>query len=67
MNYFDNAIEDLGIPILRNWTTQEQVLPISVEIFEFDPKLLSTPKTLKDFVAQYKTKGKFWKETDKQK
>ena len=56
MNYFEGAIEDLGIPSSKNWTTQEQILPISVEIFEFDPKLLSAPKALKDFVAQYKEK-----------
>ena len=52
--YFENAIENLGSSILTNWTTQEQILSISVESFEFDPKLLSTPKTMKDFVTQYK-------------
>ena len=59
VNYFDNAIEDLGIPVLRNWTIQEQILPISIETFEFDPIWLSAPKTLKDLVAQYKNKRKF--------
>ena len=34
-----------------NWTTQEQILPISIETFEFNPKLLSMPKMLKDFVT----------------
>ena len=52
--HFENAIENLGSSILTNWTTQEQILPISAESFEFDPKLLSTPKTMKDFVTQYK-------------
>ena len=56
VNYFENAMEDLGYSILKNWTTQEQTLLISVEVFEFDPKLLSTPKTLKDFMTQYKNK-----------
>ena len=56
VNYFENIIEDLDFSILTNWTTQEQILPISVEILEFDPKLLSTPKMLKDFVTQYKNK-----------
>ena len=55
VNYFDNAIEDIGIPYR---TTQEQILPISIETFKFDPKLCSTPKTLKDLVAQYKNKRK---------
>ena len=36
VNYFDKALEDLGVPILRNWTTQEQVLPFSVESFEIN-------------------------------
>ena len=58
VNYFDKAIEELGIPVLRNWTTQEQVLPFSVEIFEISPHLLNPPKTLKDLVNQYKNKEK---------
>ena len=33
VNYFDDMIESLGVPILRNWTTQEQILPISVKSF----------------------------------
>ena len=28
VNYFDEAIEELGIPVMKNWTTQEQCLPI---------------------------------------
>ena len=56
VNYFENAIKNLGFSISKNWTTQEQILPISVEVFEFDPKLLSVPQTLKDFVAQYKNR-----------
>ena len=42
--YLENAIEDLGSSISTNWTIQEQILPILVENFEFNPKLLSTPK-----------------------
>ena len=56
VNYFENTIENLCFSISKNWTTQKQILPISVEVFEFDPKLLSTPQTLKDFVAQYKNR-----------
>ena len=47
-----------SVPVLKNWATQEQILPISVETFEFDPKLLSAPKTLTDLVTQYKNKKK---------
>ena len=52
--HLENAIEGLGSSISSNWTTQQQILPISVESFEFNPKLLSAPKTIKDFVTQYK-------------
>ena len=40
VNYFENTLEELGISISKNWTTQEQILPISVEVFEFDPKIV---------------------------
>ena len=46
INYFDDTIEELGIPILRNWTTKEQILPLSIETFEISPSLLNAPKTL---------------------
>ena len=58
LNYFDDAMEDLGIPILKNWTTLEEILPISVETFEISPSLLNAPKTLKEHVNQYKNKQK---------
>ena len=56
VNYFDDTIEELGIPVLRNWTTQEQILPLSIETFAINPNLLSTPKTLQDLVVQYQNK-----------
>ena len=34
----------------------EQVLPISLQTFNFDSKLLEAPKTLKGFVHQYQKK-----------
>ena len=37
-----------------NWTTQEQILSVSIENYDFDPTLLSTPKTMKDLVTQYR-------------
>ena len=67
VNYFKNAIEDLGFSISTNWTTQEQVLPILVEIFDFDPKLPSASRTLHDFVTQHKTKRKSWRKRNKKK
>ena len=41
---------------MTNRTAQEQILPISVQTFDFDSKLLSSPKTLKDCVTLYKNK-----------
>ena len=46
VNYFDDMIEELGIPVSQNWTTQEQILSLSLETFEINPTLLNTPKTL---------------------
>ena len=33
VNYFNDMIEELGIPISQHWTTQEQILPLSLEMF----------------------------------
>ena len=45
-NYFDDMIENLGIPVSQNWMTQEQILPLSLETFEINPNLINAPKTL---------------------
>ena len=59
VNYFDETIEEIGISALRNWTTQEQVLPLSTETFEINPNLLKAPETLRDLAVQYQNKKKF--------
>ena len=56
MHYFSSLTNELEVPILQNWTTYEQVLTISLQTFDFDSRLLEVPKTLKDFVYQYKQK-----------
>ena len=56
VNYFGNMIESSDIPFLRIWTTKEQILPISLESFEINASLLNAPKTLKDFVCQFRHK-----------
>ena len=53
MNYLDDMIEKLGIPILWNWTTHELILPFSLETLEISSNLLNTPKTLWDLAVQY--------------
>ena len=41
---------------MLNWTTQEQILPISLETFEISPNLINAPKTLQDLAIRYKNK-----------
>ena len=55
VNYFDNMMEELGIPVSRNWTTQEQILPLSLETFEINPNLLNALKTC-DLATQCQNK-----------
>ena len=33
VDYFDNLVESLDVPILKMWTTQEQILPIFLQNF----------------------------------
>ena len=56
VNYFDDMIEELGIPISQKWTTQEQILPLSLEMFEINPNLLNALKTLRELAIQYQNK-----------
>ena len=53
VNYFDDMIEELGIPVSQNWITQEQILPLLIETFEISPNLLNAPKTLRDLAVEY--------------
>ena len=64
MHYFHSLTEKLGTHISQNWTTQEQVFPMSLQTFEFDSKLLKVPKTLKDLVYQYKQEGQILNKTN---
>ena len=56
MNYFNDVSENLGKQISLNWTTQEQILLISLETFEISPNLINAPKTLRDLAIRYKNK-----------
>ena len=56
INYLDklaNLTESLEFPIIRNKTTFEQTLPISLNISKFDPTLLTTSSDLKEFINSY--------------
>ena len=56
LNYFDELIDTLDIPVFHNITKQEYVLPISLESDGFDEELFSAPKMLRDLVEKYKQK-----------
>ena len=56
LNYFDELINTLDIPVFHNISRQEHILPISLESDDFDEELLSAPKTLRELVEQYKQK-----------
>ena len=64
MYYFDSLTDNLDTHISENWTTEEQVFPISLHTFKFNSKLMKTPKTLKDLVSQYKQKGQILNKTN---
>ena len=56
VNYLDkfpNLTESLEFLIIRNKTTFEQTLPISLNISKFDPTLLTTSNDLKEFINSY--------------
>ena len=60
MPYLDTFKEYQDLPNLevnQNWTTQKQVLPISLQSTPFDNKLLKAPGTLKGLVQQYRQKS----------
>ena len=55
-NYLNefNLVEELDIPILTNKSSSEVTLPVFLNKSTFDDTLLSTPLTLKEYIAQYK-------------
>ena len=50
---FPNLTESLEFPIIKNKTTFEQTLPISLNISKFDPILLIASSNLKEFINSY--------------
>ena len=56
VNYYESLVETLDVPILQNWTTQEQILPISLQTFDINSCLLNASKTLREFFHQYQHK-----------
>ena len=47
---FPNLADSLDIPLIKNRTTYEQIIPITLNVSEFDGILLHASTTLKDFI-----------------
>ena len=58
IDYLDQLKEIIDMPVIRNWTNQEQILPIAITSFEINSSLLQASKMLKEYVNQYREKGK---------
>ena len=65
LDEIDNLTETLEVPILKNRTTFEQTLPVSLNMSKFDSVLLTAPRTLKDFIQQYNHKKEIFDLTGK--
>ena len=72
MDYLAQLNVSLNTPINRNWTNVKQPIPIPLDSFQINPKLMHAPVMLKDFMEQYwenrmtvtkleNSKSKFWK------
>ena len=53
LHQFPNLTQSLEFPIIKNKTTFEQILPISLNIFKFDATLLTASSDLKEFIHWY--------------
>ena len=53
LDMFPNLTESLEIPLIKNRTTYEQTLPITLNISGFDNTLLTAPTNLKHFMNSY--------------
>ena len=72
MDYLVQLNVTLNTPINRNWMSVKQFIPISLNSFQINPKLMHAPIMLKDFMEQYwenrmtiarqeNPKSRFWK------
>ena len=53
LDKFPNLTESLEFPVIKNGTTFEQTLPISLNVSKFHQTLLTAPSDLKEFVSSY--------------
>ena len=60
LDQFPNLTESLEFPVIKNETTFEQVLPISLNISKFDSTLLIASNDLKEFIHWYTNDKEFF-------
>ena len=53
VDYFEELNETITTPINRNWTSVKQSLPVSLESFQLNSKLMHAPVMLRNFIEQY--------------
>ena len=53
LEMFPNLTDSLHIPLIKNRTTYEQILPITLNVSEFDGSLLHSSTNMKDFMNEY--------------
>ena len=53
LDIFPNLTASFEFPVIKNKTTFEQTLPISLNIPKFDKSLLTSSTDLKDFLNSY--------------
>ena len=53
IDYLEQLNEILTIPINRNWMNAKQPIPVSLDSFQVNLKLIHTPMMLKDFMEHY--------------
>ena len=53
VDYLEESNETINTPINRNWTSFKQSLPVSLESFQLNSKLIHAPVMLRDYIDQY--------------
>ena len=59
LGIFPNLSESLELPLIKNRTTFEHTLPVSLNISKFDKTLLTASTDLKEFISSYTKTKKF--------
>ena len=57
VDYLEELNETVTMPINRNWTSVKKSLPVFLESFQLNSKLMHAPVMLGDFIEQYQENG----------